>query len=353
MLRTWLAILTVMVLLGGCAGAEITGQESSTINAGMKIAMVNGEVYCMNVQEGLWDKTTIYCWTDDGLEEMCSLRENGVDLYAMDGALVLTVIRRSFWEELSGAGTYAALRIDPSNWQTEELASVHSTQGKLLCNGESLLRFNWSGFDGDTPWCSLARWQDGAWREDFSWRSDDADEDRRGSFLYSDFIILEMSENTKDTSDVLLKTLPDGREYFLQGTNAKWYAPPSAALEDSRLYYLENKCFYVHDLEAGTTELLLTLTGHDYYEFIMDEDRIVFMEQMGMIEIYDRATLKQQHAVQLPKGAFDWLLSGEMLYIFQPTGTAHSVGGKVVERWPAYMALVNIVTGESRVTELN
>ena len=353
MLRRFLIVLTVLALLCGGAGAEVTGRESSTINAGMEIAMVDGTVYCMSVQQGLWDKTTIYRWTGSGLEAVWSDGVDGVSLYALDGALLLTVIRRNILEELSGAGTYEALRIDPRTWETEELAAVHSTRGRLVCDGENLLCFSWSGFDGDTPWCRLATWQNGEWTVEFSWRSDYTDEDRRGSFLYPDFVILEMSEHTPETSDIRLRTLADGREYLLQGTDAKWYGTLSAVLEDGRLYYLENKRLYVHDLEAGTTELLLTLTGYDYYEFILDEKRMVIMGSDGLVEIYDRATLTQLHAVQLPQGAFDWLLSGDTLYVFQPRGTVHSVGGKEVERWPAYMATVNIATGESLVVELN
>lgn len=342
----------ILALLCVCAGAETTGVRGRTINAGMKIAMVNGDVYCMFVRSGLRDRTTLCRWTETGFEEVWSAYVNGSYLYAMDDALVLVHFKQTFWEEFSGAGAYVALRIDPVTWETETLLTTRNA-GRPLCHDGELLRFNWSGIDGDTPWCTLETWRDGQWVEDFSWRSDFTDEKRRGSYLYPGFVILEQSEVARDVSDVRLRVLASGEEYLLRDVDMSWAGIPLAVLEDGRLYRLEDKVLYVHDLQSGTTETLLTLTGYSYYDFIMDETRFVFMGSEGLVEVYDRATLSRQLTVQLPDGAFSWLLSGDTLYAFDPTGEAFRVNGKTVSHTPASMSEVNLVTGESIILELN
>lgn len=350
-MRKWIAALLAMLLLFGCAGAETTGVHGSTINAGMEIAMVNGEVYCMFVRSGLRDRTTLCRWTETGFEEVWSAYVNGSYLYAMDDALVLVHYKQTFWEEFSGAGAYVALRIDPVTWETETLLTTRNA-GRPLCHDGELLRFNCSGFDGDTPWCTLETWRDGQWVKDFSWRSDFTDEKRRGSYLYPGFVILEQSEVARDVSDVRLRVLDSGEEYLLRDVNMSWAGIPLAVLEDGRLYRLEDKVLYVHDLQSGTTETLLTLTGYSYYDFIMDETRLIFMGSEGLLEVYDRATLSCQLTVQLPDSSFDWLISGDTLYAFDPTSMTYRVNGEESVT-PASMSEVNLVTGESRILELN
>ena len=341
----------LLALFCVCAGAETTGVRGHSINAGMQIAMVKGDVYCMFVHDGFRDRTTICRWTETGFEEVWSAYVNGSYLYAMDDALVLVHFKQTFWEELSGAGAYVALRIDPVTWEAETLLTTRNA-GRPLCHNGELLRFNWSGFDGDTPWCSLETWRDGQWVKDFSWRSDFTDEKRRGSYLYPGFVILEQSEVARDVSDVRLRVLASGEEYLLRDVEMSWAGIPMAVLEDGRLYRLEDKVLYVHDLEAGTTETLLTLTGYSYYDFIMDETRLIFMGSYGLVEVYDREALSCQLTVQLPDGSFDWLLSGDTLYAFDPTRATTRVNGEVSVK-PASMSEVNLVTGESIILELN
>lgn len=342
----------LLALLCGCAGAETTGVRGRTINAGMEIAMVNGEVYCMFVRSGLRDRTTICRWTETGFEEVWSAYVNGSYLYAMDDALVLVHFKQTFWEEFSGAGAYVVMRIDPVTWEAETLLSTRNA-GRPLCHDGMLLRFNWSGFDGDTPWCTLETRRDGQWEKAFSWRSDFTGEKRRGSYLYPGFVILEQSEVARDVSDVRLRVLASGEEYLLRDVDMSWAGIPLAVMEEGRLYRLTENVLYVHDLETGATEPLLTLPGRVYYDFIMDETRLIFMGSEGLVEVYDRATLKRQLTVQLPDGSFDWLLCGDTLYAFDPTGETSRANGKVVSRTPASMSEVNLVTGESRILELN
>ena len=342
----------LLALFCVCAGAETTGVRGRTINAGMKIAMVKGDVYCMFVRSGLRDRTTLCRWTETGFEEVWSAYVNGSYLYAMDGALVLVHFKQTFWEEFSGAGAYVALRIDPVTWEAETLLTTRNA-GRPLCHDGKLLRFNWSGIDGDTPWCTLETWRDGQWVKDFSWRSDFTDEKRRGSYLYPGFVILEQSEVARDVSDVRLRVLDSGEEYLLRDVNMSWAGIPRAVLEDGRLYRLTENVLYVHNLETGAVETLLTLPGRVYYDFIMDETRLIFMGAEGLVEVYDRATLSCRLTVQLPDGSFDWLISGDTLYAFDPTGEAYRVNGKTVSHTPASMSEVNLVTGESRILELN
>lgn len=350
-LRRWMALLMAAMLLLGCAGAETTGVRGRSINAGMKIAMVKGDVYCMFVRSGLRDRTTICRWTETGFEEVWSAYVNGSYLYELDGALVLVHFKQTFWEEFSGAGAYVALRLDPVTWEAETLLTTRR-MGRPLCHDGELLRFNWSGFDGDTPWCSLETWRDGQWVKDFSWRSDYADEKRRGSYLYPGFVILEQSEVARDVSDVRLRVLASGEEYLLSSVGMSWAGIPLAVLEEGRIYRLNEGVLYVHDLESGATETLLTLPGRVYYDFIMDETRLIFMDSEGLVEVYDRATLSCQLTVQLPDGSSDWLLSGDTLYAFDPTRATTRVNGEVSVK-PASMSEVNLVTGESRILELN
>lgn len=341
----------MLALFRVCAGAETTGVRGHSINSGMKIAMVNGEVYCMFVQDGFRDRTTICRWTETGFEEVWSEYVYGSYLYELDGSLVLVHFKQTLWEEFSGAGAYVVLRIDPVTWEAETLLSTRK-MGRPLCHDGELLRFNWSGFDGDTPWCSLETWRDGQWVKDFSWRSDFTDEKRRGSYFYPGFVILEQSEVARDVSDVRLRMLASGEEYLLRDVDMSWAGIPLAVMEDGRLYRLNGGVLYVHDLEAGTTETLLTLPGRVYYDFIMDETRLIFMQSEGLVEVCDRATLSRQLTVQLPDGSSDWLLSGDTLYAFDPTRATTRVNGEVSIK-PASMSEVNLITGESRILELN
>lgn len=327
MLRTWLAILMVMVLLGGCAGAEGSFSSASYDRA---LAVVDGEVFCAGLNAGL-GFIPIYRIGSDGLEGVCSRIGGWNNLYDLDNQLLTVEPVLNIGEMLGSipTSTYKAKLLDPATKQSSNFAEYVWNTGNGVCNifaaQNKAYRDVRSGdqhtlerLDGD-EWVVVA-----AWTGDRAW-------------TYESYCVIG-DRNADRPEYVALYEFATGKTYdvtALLGGRQRWFMM-AGVLEDGVFYRLELDGLIAIHLDDGRTEMLVPLPdGMDAF-ILTDEELILMSHQHQQAWVLDRKgweIVRQAKMTGYPQNA---ALSGGKLYVYSVYGDDAGVevidlaGGKSV-----------------------
>lgn len=326
MLRTWLAVLTVLVLLCGCAGAE--GYFSSYSN-GIGLAVVGGEVYCAGANVGL-NFIPICRIGDDGLETVCARIGGWRNLYALNDELLTVEPVLNLFEMLGSTPSSAcqAKRLDPVTkksselavfvWNTEDgICHVFAAQNKVyrdVCRGD---QHSLERLDGD-GWAVVA-----AWTGNEAW-------------VYESYCVIGDRNADKPTYVALYEFATcktyDVTKLMAQGTLT---SAMEAVLEDGTLYRLAAKDLVAINLADGKKETLTPLPdGMD--SFILTDSQMILMssehEQVWVLDRDGWQIVRQVKMTGYPQNA---ALHEGNLYVYCVYGD------------DAGVEVINLVSGES------
>lgn len=297
MLRTWLAVLTVLVLLCGCAGAE--GYFSSYSN-GIGLAVTGSEVYCAGANVGL-GFIPIYRIGDDGLESVCARIGGWRNLYALNdelltvepvlniGEMLGSIPTSTFKVRRREAATEKARDFATFVWNTEDgVCNVFAAQNKAyrdVCSGD---QHTLERLDGD-KWVVVA-----AWTGDRAW-------------AYENFCVIG-DQNADKPEYIAMYEFATGKTYdvtklMAQGTLT---SAMEAVLEDGTLYRLAAKDLVAINLADGKKETLTPLPdGMD--SFILTDSQMILMssehEQVWVLDRDGWQIIRQMKMTGYPQNA--------------------------------------------------
>lgn len=313
MLRTWMAMLTVLTLLCGCAGAEGFFSRS---NYDQALAVVDGEVYCAGANVGL-NFIPIYRIDDTGLKSVCARIGGWQSLYALDGKLLTVEPVLNLGEMLGSipTSTYKAKLLNSATqkssslasyvWNTEDgVCNVFAAQHKAyrdVCNGN---QHTLERLDGD-EWVAVA-----------AWTGDDA-------WTYESYCVIG-DRNENKPAYVALYEFATGKTYDVttlmkRGTLTVLM---EAVLEDGILYRLEERGFFAINLTDGKREKLVSLP-EKMETFILTDTQLILMshqhEQVWVLERDSWEIVRQVRMTEFPEYA---ALHAGKLYVYNPYDTA-------------------------------
>ena len=325
MLRTWLAVLTVLVLLCGCAGAE--GYFSSYSN-GIGLAVVGGEVYCAGANVGL-NFIPICRIGDDGLESVCARIGGWQNLYALDDGLLTVEPVLNIGEMLGSipTSTFKVRRREAATgkardfatfvWNTEDgVCNVFAAQNKAyrdVCSGD---QHTLERLDGD-KWVVVA-----AWTGDRAW-------------VYETFCVIG-DQNADKPEYIAMYEFATGKIYDVteQAARNAWWLHADSVLEHGVLYRLEEKALVSVNLADGKRETLIRLPEEMDAFILTDAELILMSHQRQQAWVLDRdgwGLLRQVKMTEYPQDAA--LYNGK-LYVYSVYGDAG-------------VEVINLVSGES------
>lgn len=269
MLRRGLAVLMVMALLCGCAGAEGFFSSAHYDNA---LTVVDGEVYCAGLNAGL-GFVPIYRISDDGLEAVCARIGGWQNLYTLDDALLTVAPVLNLGEMLGSipTSTYKANLLDPATEKSSELASYVWNTDNGVCNVFAVQNKAYRDIrSGDQH--TLERLDGEAWVAVAAWTGDDA-------WVFESHCVIG-DRNADKPAYVALYEFAAGKIYevtdLLRGRQ-RWFMS-SGVLENGVFYRLETDGLTAIHLTNGRTETLVPLPeGMD--AFILTDTQLLLMSR--------------------------------------------------------------------------
>lgn len=326
MLRTCLAILTVIALLCGCAGAEGLFSNASYDKA---LAVVDGEVCCAGLYAGL-GLVPIYRIGDDGLETVCARIGGWQNLYALDGELLTVEPVLNLGELLGSVPTsrYKVKLLDLATKKSSDLTEyVWNTDGGI-CNVFAAQNKAYRDVcSGDQH--TLERLDGGAWVAVAAWTGDVA-------WVFESYCVIG-DRNADKPKYVALYEFATGKLYdvtaLLRGRQ-RWFMS-AGVLEDGVFYRVETDGFVAVHLADGRTETLVPLPeGMD--AFILTDTQLILMScEHRQAWVLDRDGWKITRQVQMMGYPQNAALNEGKLYVYSVYGD------------DAGVEVIDLVSGES------
>lgn len=326
-----LAMLLVLLCAVLPAGAEslYSGQEPDYT----RLAVLDGEVYCLGEPSPLWVNCAVYRMSPEEKTAVTRRWGGWRCLYAAGDRLLLVYDVLNIGEALGShpASVQEAKFLDPATGRSMVLGRFSRTEKgtnhifaaagqvyRTVREGDSWELQRLADLDDRRSWTTVAAWSGGQL-------------DVRMTFC-----VIGSGGGT------VLYEYASGREYDVttltrQGLIPRW----TGVLEDGVLYQVQDGLLgdwlTAIDLTTGQKTKIMRLAGDRLMGLLLAEERavILYAEQGEnyRADVYDRGTWTQTGSVAFGEYPMDALLTGELLYVACPYAEAG-------------LEIVNLATGE-------
>lgn len=325
-LRCWMAMLLMLSLLLGYAGAEgfSSGQAYKP-----GLALVNGEVYCTGPEFSL-GFAPIWRVSKDGLEKVRTNIGGWNGLYALDDGLLTIEPVLNIGEMLENIppSTFSVKHFDPATGKTRRLAtrSWYSKSGvceAFAAQGKAYRDMH----DGANH--QLQRLDNGKWVTVAQWTGHNV-------WMHDSFCFIG-SRHENQPEYIGLYEYATGKIYDVTAFALKYGLTDSAwdaVLEDGVLYLLNEGILMTVDLSSGR-ETLLDVLPKGGSRFILTDSQLILMSNEKMMAwAMDRNTWQVTGSVKMTLFPQSVLLHNGQLYVHQILNDAG-------------VEMIDLATGES------